>query len=85
MPLFASGIKRNFRDALRSRLTCCSDTSLGLIVIMRRRCLPRKDRGRESMKSRSTSVIVAALAAMISASPAQAGDLKQVTENINSW
>ena len=32
------------------------------------------------MKSRSTSVIVAALAAMISASPAQAGGLKQVTE-----
>ena len=32
------------------------------------------------MKSRSTSVIVAALAAMISASPAQAGDLKQVAE-----
>ena len=32
------------------------------------------------MKSRSTSVIVAALAAMISASPAQAGGLKQVAE-----
>ena len=32
------------------------------------------------MKSRSTSVIVAALAAMISASPAQAGGLKQVGE-----
>jgi hypothetical protein len=32
------------------------------------------------MKSRSRSMIVAALAAMISASPAQAGGLKQVTE-----
>ena len=32
------------------------------------------------MKSRSTSVVVAALAAMISASPAQAGGLKQVAE-----
>ena len=32
------------------------------------------------MKSRSTSVIVATLVAMISASPAQAGGLKQVTE-----
>ena len=32
------------------------------------------------MKSRFTSVIVAALAAMISASPAQAGGLKQVAE-----
>jgi len=32
------------------------------------------------MKPRSTSVIVAALAAMISASPLQAGDLKQVAE-----
>ena len=32
------------------------------------------------MKSRSTSVIVAALAAMISASPAQAGGLKQVAK-----
>ena len=32
------------------------------------------------MKSRSTSVIVAALTAMISASPAQAGGLKQVAE-----
>src|SRR5262245_32039606 len=32
------------------------------------------------MKSRSTSVIVATLAAMISASPAQAGGLKQVAE-----
>jgi hypothetical protein len=32
------------------------------------------------MKSRSTSVIVAALAAMVSASPAQAGGLKQVAE-----
>ena len=32
------------------------------------------------MKSRSTSVIVAALAAIISASPAQAGGLKQVAE-----
>jgi DNA-binding beta-propeller fold protein YncE len=32
------------------------------------------------MKSRSTSVIVAAIAAMISASPAQAGGLKQVAE-----
>jgi hypothetical protein len=32
------------------------------------------------MKSRSTSMIVAALAAMISASPAQAGGLKQVAE-----
>src|SRR5215208_6471914 len=32
------------------------------------------------MKSRSTSVMVAALAAMISASPAHAGGLKQVAE-----
>ncbi len=32
------------------------------------------------MKSRATSMIVAALAAMISASPAQAGGLKQVAE-----
>ena len=32
------------------------------------------------MKSRSTSAIVAALAAMIAASPAQAGGLKQVAE-----
>ena len=32
------------------------------------------------MKSRATSVIVAALAAMIAASPAQAGGLKQVAE-----
>ena len=36
--------------------------------------------GREPMKSRSMRMIVAALAAMISASPAQAGGLQQVTE-----
>src|SRR4030095_1236575 len=42
--------------------------------------LAKKDTGREPMKLRATSMIVAALAAMISASPAQAGGLKQVAE-----
>ena len=36
------------------------------------------------MKSRFTFVIVAALAAVVSASPAQAGGLKQVSRDINT-